>query len=65
MDVKDKVAVLSGGAQGIGRDIVVAGFAEERFMTSTHPWVLERLAIKALTTASRSESCAPTVRQRL
>ncbi len=28
-------------------DIVVAGLAEERFMISTHPWVLERFAIKA------------------
>jgi len=28
-------------------DIVVAGLAEERFMISTHPWVLQKFAIKA------------------
>jgi NAD(P)-dependent dehydrogenase (short-subunit alcohol dehydrogenase family) len=28
-------------------DIVIKGLAEERFMISTHPWVLERFAVKA------------------
>jgi hypothetical protein len=28
-------------------DIVVDGLAEERFMINTHPWVLEKFAIKA------------------
>jgi NAD(P)-dependent dehydrogenase (short-subunit alcohol dehydrogenase family) len=28
-------------------DVVVQGLAEERFMISTHPWVLEKFAIKA------------------
>jgi NAD(P)-dependent dehydrogenase (short-subunit alcohol dehydrogenase family) len=28
-------------------DIVVEGLAEERFLISTHPWVLERFAVKA------------------
>jgi NAD(P)-dependent dehydrogenase (short-subunit alcohol dehydrogenase family) len=28
-------------------DIVVKGLAEERFMINTHPWVLEKFAIKA------------------
>jgi NAD(P)-dependent dehydrogenase (short-subunit alcohol dehydrogenase family) len=28
-------------------DIVVQGLAEERFMISTHPWVLEKFAVKA------------------
>jgi NAD(P)-dependent dehydrogenase (short-subunit alcohol dehydrogenase family) len=28
-------------------DIVIQGLAEERFMISTHPWVLERFAVKA------------------
>ena len=27
-------------------DVVIAGLAEERFMISTHPWVLERFAVK-------------------
>jgi NAD(P)-dependent dehydrogenase (short-subunit alcohol dehydrogenase family) len=27
-------------------DIVMAGLADERFMISTHPWVLERFAVK-------------------
>ena len=28
-------------------EIVIQGFAEERFMINTHPWVLEKWAIKA------------------
>jgi NAD(P)-dependent dehydrogenase (short-subunit alcohol dehydrogenase family) len=28
-------------------DMVIAGLAEERFMISTHAWVLERFAVKA------------------
>ena len=28
-------------------DIVIEGLAEERFMINTHPWVLERFAVKA------------------
>jgi NAD(P)-dependent dehydrogenase (short-subunit alcohol dehydrogenase family) len=28
-------------------DIVIEGLAEERFMINTHPWVLEKFAIKA------------------
>jgi NAD(P)-dependent dehydrogenase (short-subunit alcohol dehydrogenase family) len=28
-------------------DMVVEGLAEERFMISTHPWVLEKFAVKA------------------
>jgi NAD(P)-dependent dehydrogenase (short-subunit alcohol dehydrogenase family) len=28
-------------------DIVIQGLAEERFMISTHPWVLEQFAVKA------------------
>jgi short-subunit dehydrogenase len=28
-------------------DIVIQGLAEERFMISTHPWVLEKFAVKA------------------
>jgi NAD(P)-dependent dehydrogenase (short-subunit alcohol dehydrogenase family) len=28
-------------------DIVIDGLAEERFMISTHPWVLEKFALKA------------------
>jgi NAD(P)-dependent dehydrogenase (short-subunit alcohol dehydrogenase family) len=28
-------------------DIVIKGLAEERFMISTHPWVLEKFAVKA------------------
>jgi short-subunit dehydrogenase len=28
-------------------DIVVHGLAEERFLINTHPWVLEKWAIKA------------------
>jgi hypothetical protein len=27
-------------------DIVVKGLAEERFMISTHPWVLDKFAVK-------------------
>ncbi len=69
MNVNDKVAVVTGGASGIGlalctrfarggahvvlsdldelADIVIQGLAEERFMISTHPWVLDRFAVKA------------------
>ncbi len=28
-------------------DIVIDGLAEERFMINTHPWVLEKFAVKA------------------
>jgi NAD(P)-dependent dehydrogenase (short-subunit alcohol dehydrogenase family) len=28
-------------------DIVVKGLAEERFLINTHPWVLEKFAVKA------------------
>ena len=28
-------------------DIVMDGLAEERFMINTHPWVLEKFAVKA------------------
>lgn len=28
-------------------DIVLEGLAEERFMISTHPWVLDKFAVKA------------------
>jgi hypothetical protein len=28
-------------------DMVIEGLAEERFMISTHPWVLEKFAVKA------------------
>ena len=27
--------------------MVIEGLAEERFMISTHPWVLEKFAVKA------------------
>jgi hypothetical protein len=27
-------------------DIVIKGLAEERFMINTHPWVLEKFAVK-------------------
>ncbi len=83
MDVKDKVAGVTGGASGIGKgigvslltpaavltpilagkedtpegqdaitteqlaEIVMEGLAEERFLINTHPWVLEKFAIKA------------------
>jgi NAD(P)-dependent dehydrogenase (short-subunit alcohol dehydrogenase family) len=35
-------------------DIVVRGLATERFMISTHPWVLEKFAVKGATTRSTS-----------
>jgi hypothetical protein len=28
-------------------ELVIQGLAEERFMISTHPWVMEKFAVKA------------------
>ncbi len=50
MNGSDKVAVGTGSDAIITDelpDIVIQGLARERFMISTHPWVLNKSAVEA------------------